>query len=388
MHWRIDFRQYDEWNRPSIAPIDVDPLTTEFAGNPSVGSYGEYACVSWYKDGIIRARLFDGIGAPTTDPFVVFDAVQGVNSLPHILMDADRIVFTLSIDIAGQRGVFVRAFDYQGAPQTGLIPVAISPAGSPRKNGRAGFLTSGGMSVIFTRGSGSTEPWLPYLAALDSTYQVINIAQLAEVSTNYNGFGVLDDGSIGIILGTFDEPQTAFAERFDEFGQPSGNLVNVDPSELYISTHIRPDGAFVLAFRVNGDEVRGRLYSQDWQPFTEQFQLPLFYTTPPYDFGSIRSAPGLIAENGDAWFTWDNTLIPRQAYLAVLKPLLRGDMNNDKRIDNFDIDPFVLALTDPAAYSVQYNIPQAAGLIIGDINEDGFLNNFDIDPFVSLLAEE
>ncbi|MBL8880759.1 MAG: hypothetical protein JNG88_16720 [Phycisphaerales bacterium] len=60
-------------------------------------------------------------------------------------------------------------------------------------------------------------------------------------------------------------------------------------------------------------------------------------------------------------------------------------MNYDQRVDNFDIDPFVLALTNPEAYASQYGIPADVGRIIGDVNFDGALNNFDIDPFVSLL---
>ncbi|MBL8878345.1 MAG: hypothetical protein JNG88_04425 [Phycisphaerales bacterium] len=61
-----------------------------------------------------------------------------------------------------------------------------------------------------------------------------------------------------------------------------------------------------------------------------------------------------------------------------------GDMNCDDRLDNFDIDPFVLALTRPAEYEAQFpDCPRRNG----DINGDGQLNNFDIDPFVRLLTQ-
>ena len=33
---------------------------------------------------------------------------------------------------------------------------------------------------------------------------------------------------------------------------------------------------------------------------------------------------------------------------------LRGDLNCDGLVNNFDVDPFVLALTDPLAYSTAY----------------------------------
>lgn len=59
-----------------------------------------------------------------------------------------------------------------------------------------------------------------------------------------------------------------------------------------------------------------------------------------------------------------------------------GDLNCDHLINNFDIDPFVLALIDPVSYSVQFPLCDAS---LADINRDGAVNNFDIDPFVTLL---
>lgn len=60
-----------------------------------------------------------------------------------------------------------------------------------------------------------------------------------------------------------------------------------------------------------------------------------------------------------------------------------GDMNCDGTVNNFDIDPFVLALTNLEEYTNQY--PDCDPLN-GDVNGDGVLNNFDIDPFVELLT--
>lgn len=55
-----------------------------------------------------------------------------------------------------------------------------------------------------------------------------------------------------------------------------------------------------------------------------------------------------------------------------------ADMNCDCRVNNFDIDPFLLAILDPIAYQQAYpNCP----LQNGDANGDGRVNNFDIDPF-------
>lgn len=63
--------------------------------------------------------------------------------------------------------------------------------------------------------------------------------------------------------------------------------------------------------------------------------------------------------------------------------VILGDLNCDGAVNNFDIDPFVLALTDPAAYAAAY---PDCDISAADVNEDGAVNNFDIDAFVALLA--
>jgi hypothetical protein len=60
-----------------------------------------------------------------------------------------------------------------------------------------------------------------------------------------------------------------------------------------------------------------------------------------------------------------------------------GDLNCDGLVNAFDIDPFVLALSNPAQYQQQY---PDCNYMLADINADGQLNAFDIDPFVDLLT--
>jgi agmatine/peptidylarginine deiminase len=60
-----------------------------------------------------------------------------------------------------------------------------------------------------------------------------------------------------------------------------------------------------------------------------------------------------------------------------------GDMNCDGAVDNFDISPFVLAVTNPTGYAAQY---PTCNILNADINGDGAVDNFDISPFVTLLT--
>ncbi|MBK8914078.1 MAG: hypothetical protein IPM64_05650 [Phycisphaerales bacterium] len=62
--------------------------------------------------------------------------------------------------------------------------------------------------------------------------------------------------------------------------------------------------------------------------------------------------------------------------------LLIGDLNCDGRINNFDIDPFVLAIVDPQLYEAAFPDCDRG---LADVNGDELVNNFDIDPFVQLI---
>ncbi|MEX0887592.1 MAG: NF038122 family metalloprotease [Phycisphaeraceae bacterium] len=68
-----------------------------------------------------------------------------------------------------------------------------------------------------------------------------------------------------------------------------------------------------------------------------------------------------------------------------LKANLLGDMNLDGAVDAVDVAPFVLALTNPAAYVEQYGMDPH---LIGDINQSDGLDAVDVAPFVALLVDE
>jgi len=61
----------------------------------------------------------------------------------------------------------------------------------------------------------------------------------------------------------------------------------------------------------------------------------------------------------------------------------KGDLNCDGTVGFKDINPFVLALSDPSSYAVRY---LDCNLMNGDINGDGSLSFKDINPFVALLS--
>ena len=60
----------------------------------------------------------------------------------------------------------------------------------------------------------------------------------------------------------------------------------------------------------------------------------------------------------------------------------RGDMNCDGAVDRNDIQPFLLAVNNPAGYMATY---PNCDIMNGDINGDMVVNALDIQPFFALF---
>lgn len=67
----------------------------------------------------------------------------------------------------------------------------------------------------------------------------------------------------------------------------------------------------------------------------------------------------------------------------LIHRFIPGDMNVDGVVNFGDINPFVLALSNPMIYRSTYSMLPS---LHGDINQDGILNFGDINPFVMLLS--
>ncbi|MEW6249688.1 MAG: hypothetical protein AB1716_03515, partial [Planctomycetota bacterium] len=70
-------------------------------------------------------------------------------------------------------------------------------------------------------------------------------------------------------------------------------------------------------------------------------------------------------------------------YVARLGFSLLGDLNCDGFLNLSDINPFVLALTDPAGYTARY---PDCDRMNADCNGDGLIDFNDVNPFVALLT--
>ncbi|WP_230778683.1 hypothetical protein [Roseiconus lacunae] len=67
----------------------------------------------------------------------------------------------------------------------------------------------------------------------------------------------------------------------------------------------------------------------------------------------------------------------------LVESAVLGDANGDGVLNNFDINPFGLALLDPAGFAASF--PNVDANFVLDFDCDGSLNNLDINPFANKL---
>lgn len=94
---------------------------------------------------------------------------------------------------------------------------------------------------------------------------------------------------------------------------------------------------------------------------------------------------GLTINNARQMAVPATNSVTGESGIILLTPvgLLVGDLNCDGVVDFGDINPFVLILSNPAAWQAAYpNCPAANG----DINGNGSVDFGDINPFVALLT--
>jgi hypothetical protein len=108
-----------------------------------------------------------------------------------------------------------------------------------------------------------------------------------------------------------------------------------------------------------------------------------YFTSDDYGATWAESAAGMttrILTNGDTdgWLA-----LPGDDWTSVPVTPVLGDMNCDGTLNFADINPFVQALTNPAAYEAAH---PACSLWNADINGDGTVGFADINPYVALFG--
>ena len=113
--------------------------------------------------------------------------------------------------------------------------------------------------------------------------------------------------------------------------------------------------------------------------------LPSETASAPEDVNQIRD-PGIFEDaDGSLYLIYTGSGEDALGIARLSSPsVLVGDMNGDGFINFLDISPFILALTDSAAYRTVY--PALDPDVSGDTNGSGNINFLDISGFIVLLG--
>ncbi len=118
--------------------------------------------------------------------------------------------------------------------------------------------------------------------------------------------------------------------------------------------------------------------SATFGPYTDLYAFDLAYA--PGEAGFIAQHYTGAGGNPALAGGWLYTFGP--AGLVAFAQRTPGDTNCDGAVNAFDLDPFVLALSDPAGFELA--LPDC-DILNADTNADGAVDAFDIDPFIVLL---
>jgi hypothetical protein len=192
------------------------------------------------------------------------------------------------------------------------------------------------------------------------------------------GYGISPDGSeqVGVVQVDFGGYLYSHAAVWHGVAD---EWVDLNPSIAYLSEARGTDGTHQVGDMYDGVTTRAYIWSGSAASGVDLHALlPAEYTesgaekvyTDVTGIWVVGSAHRTVVQCGQA-ILWHLPLYPA------------GDVNCDGTTDFRDINPFVLALSDPGGYGEQF--PQCS-ILLADINGDGAVDFGDINPFVELLT--
>ncbi|TWT45825.1 hypothetical protein RAS1_22600 [Phycisphaerae bacterium RAS1] len=162
-------------------------------------------------------------------------------------------------------------------------------------------------------------------------------------------------------------------------------IVGGDSTQLVADLYAGAAGASPFSFRA----LNGRLFfvATDAEHGAEAW---VTIASPPgaalvgdVASGGLGSVPANFTSAGDfVYFSATDGATGRELWAVQVAGFPPGDMNCDGVANVLDINPFVLALSNPAAYAEQNPL---CDRLNGDLEGDGNLTVLDINPFVAVL---
>lgn len=358
--------------------ISHDPIKNQYlitwknqSGSPgSPGFNHTYGGIASADGGLVSG--FRDLSNGGLEPTLVFNATKG-----EFFLEARNFAGGGTAGIRGQR------ISTEGMPVGGGITIAT--AGAPAPAGQVAYNSSADQYLATWRDQ-TAEDLKGRILNADGSY-VTNPFQISSIFPESGlaasvAFDPVNDRYL-VIFSRFSQ-----GDILAQFVDPGGNLLGPVLTIVESMDRLSP---FVVRNPLNG------LYLLAWQESSVgALQVLLLDAdaavlgTPLTVNDANTSMPRITANPADGSFllAWvDYTNSPTEAdvlaQLVAVTSDVVGDVNCDGRVDFGDINPFVLALTDPGGYASAFPYCDRMN---ADINGDNVVDFGDINPFVDLLT--
>ena len=378
----VYLRHFDADAQPLHDSLLVDPTHGVYASQCATARYGDYTWTVWSETSdYLWARCFDTYGVPHGDTFLVAE-LEGmwVDMCVGAETDGTRTAIVFAdhdVDAPGYRhDVFFVAYSLGGTTLGGMIPVATTV--ERERQPQAALLSDGAYVVGYRWLDGSVERGDVYLRRVNADFTLEEPVQVAGHDIPFLHVAPLADGSVVVGYSLFDEFQS-YAQRFDGYAQPLADPVPL--GSYFVHAASTQDGRLVIG-GTGGDPAWIQIYDSSWQALDGEIEIGM----PGTLWSSIdeMDSPLAYGDDGTVWIAWvGENEEGENTFITSLKPLELGDANCDGVVNLFDIDPFVLAMSDPSGYEAAY---PDCDRMLADTDGDGSVSNFDIDPFVATLV--
>ncbi|QOJ15510.1 MAG: hypothetical protein HRU75_13040 [Planctomycetia bacterium] len=343
--------------------------------------------VAWSTNlGMYAAQVADGNACPIVQLAATYGSVS-------VATDGARFA-ALARETFSPCPITVRFFDSQSAEVPGSGSVSGCVGGMTNILWDPQILLRTGAAPLVTYREQQAAAWTRYATRAFTLQPDGTIGPKFTIVPSARSGGMhlmVTDGSIQAFL--LDQPGgngNYVQQRFDSStGAPLSAMTPIPDDDG--AAAISSSGRFIMhRYDAQLSASVFRMFDIDGAPVTDWFApLPEDELFPQRGVDPFYGRPVALGPDGAIYIFYvesDGAAVIRSSML-VLRPVVPGDLDGDGRLTNFDIDPFVLALTNREAYIAAFpHIPPEAIDILGDMNGDGLLTNFDIDPFVEALV--